>query len=247
MRRLILVSALVAAAPPAGADIGDRVQRTVPLPPGATIVVEASNAVVRIVGSARDDLGIHVERVAPTAADLATFPVVIDADDRRVRLAVRQPGTDARLRATIRLDVPMRAHVEAVRVDEGGLDVTDFSGTLGADLRRGAIAATRVGGVLRLETGIGDIDVRQARLDPAGLIRLRTFNGDVRLALDETPQDARLMALALNGTITSAIPLTTKTAWGPRWGEATLGRGEPVVSIDVVTGDIRITAGARRR
>ena len=68
---------------------------------------------------------------------------------------------------------------------------------------------------------------------------MRAFNGDVRLTLDEVPTDARVMALALNGTISSDIPLTMKDTWGPRWGEATLGKGEPVVSIDVITGTDR--------
>ena len=71
-------------------------------------------------------------------------------------------------------------------------------------------------------------------------MRLRTFNGDVRLTFAEVPADARVMALALNGTISSDIPLTMKDTWGPRWGEATLGKGEPVVSIDVITGRIEI-------
>ena len=50
------------------------------------------------------------------------------------------------------------------------------------------------------------------------------------------------MALALNGTIQSTIPLTVKDAWGPRWSEATLGRGEPVISLDVVNGTIQLTS-----
>ena len=50
------------------------------------------------------------------------------------------------------------------------------------------------------------------------------------------------MALALNGTIRSEIPLTMKDTWGPRWGEVTLGRGEPVISLDVVNGGIEIRA-----
>ena len=53
---------------------------------------------------------------------------------------------------------------------------------------------------------------------------------------------ARIMALALNGTIQSTIPLTVKDAWGPRWSEATLGRGEPVISLDVVNGTIQLTS-----
>jgi DUF4097 and DUF4098 domain-containing protein YvlB len=78
------------------------------------------------------------------------------------------------------------------------------------------------------------------RLVPDGLLRLRTFNGDVRLTLAERPTDARVLALALNGSIESNLTLTMKDTWGPRWGEATLGKGEPVISIDVITGTIDI-------
>jgi hypothetical protein len=95
-------------------------------------------------------------------------------------------------------------------------------------------------GTLRLETGIGSIVLNRTRLSLNGLLRLRTFNGDVRLTLAERPPDARILALALNGTIRSDIPLTTKDTWGPRWSETTLGRGEPVISLDVVTGTIEI-------
>jgi hypothetical protein len=34
--------------------------------------------------------------------------------------------------------------------------------------------------------------------------------------------------------------LTRRDTWGPRWGETTLGKGEPVISLDVVTGLIEI-------
>ncbi len=69
---------------------------------------------------------------------------------------------------------------------------------------------------------------------------MRAFNGDVLLTLAARPTDARILALALNGTIASDIPLNRKESWGPRWSEATLGKGEPVISIDVVTGKIEI-------
>jgi hypothetical protein len=71
-------------------------------------------------------------------------------------------------------------------------------------------------------------------------LRLRAFNGDVRLSLAARPTDARIMALALNGSVHSDIPLNRRETWGPRWAEATLGKGEPVISIDVVTGLIEI-------
>ena len=45
-----------------------------------------------------------------------------------------------------------------------------------------------------------------------------------------------------NGTITSVIPLALKDTWRPRWGEPSVGKGEPVIGIDVITGAIQIKA-----
>jgi hypothetical protein len=72
------------------------------------------------------------------------------------------------------------------------------------------------------------------------MLRLRVFNGPIRVSFDRTPPDARILALTFNGSIASDIPLAMKDKFGPRFGEATLGAGEPVMSIDVVTGDITI-------
>ncbi len=95
-------------------------------------------------------------------------------------------------------------------------------------------------GTLRLETEIGAITLTRARLSAGGLLRLRTFNGDVQLGLAERPANARILALAVNGTIQSEIPLATRDTWGPRWGEATLGAGDLLISIDVINGKIDI-------
>lgn len=247
-RRRVLVLLGAALGIPArrdAADVADHVRRTIALPAAAVVEIDASMASVRITGTSRQDIDLEVERSAPSRDDLARFPVVVESDGARVRITVVQSGTDARLKATIRIEVPRRAHIASLRVAEGRLDVVDLAGVLAAEVRRGPIAAARVSGTVRLETGIGDIDVRDAHLAADGLIRLRTFNGDVHLAFAEPPSDARVMALALNGTVTSQLPLTLKTGWGPRWGEATIGRGAPVVSLDVVSGDITIAVPKR--
>jgi len=226
----------------ASADVSDRLRQVVPLGADATLEVEVSIGDVRVIGAARDDVAVEIVRAAPSAADLARFPVEIDGDATRRRIRVRQAGTDPRLTAAVRLEVPRRARIGALGIAEGRLEVSDFAGAITADVRRGPIVATRVSGVLRFEAGIGAIDLREVRLDADGLVRARTFNGDLRLGFAVRPADARIMALALNGTVRSDIPLTLRAGWGPRWGETTLGRGEPVVSLDVVTGDIRIEA-----
>ena len=232
---LVLAASLVLSAE-------DRHTRVVPLPAGKTLAVEITVGNIRIEGSDRPDVEIAIERQAPSTAQLETLPIAIDDTPQRVSVRVVQAGggTDPAYRSDVTLRVPHTAVIDRVQVLEGRIAVNRFSGTLTADIRRGPIEGKDLSGTLRLESGIGSVVLTGARLSPDGLLRLRAFNGDVRLTLAERPTDARILALALNGTITSQIPLTMKDTWGPRWGETTLGKGEPVISIDVITGAIEI-------
>jgi DUF4097 and DUF4098 domain-containing protein YvlB len=231
---MVLAAALVLGA--------DQQTRVVPLPVGKSLAVEITVGNVRIEGTAQSDVEISIERHAASAAQLENLPIVIDDTPARVSVRVVQAngGTDPALRSDLTIRVPNAAAIDRVQVLEGRITVTRFAGSLTADIRRGSIEGKELSGTLRLETGIGSVVVSGVRLLPNGLLRLRAFNGDVRLALAERPADARIMALALNGTITSQIPLRMKDTWGPRWGETTLGTGEPVISIDVITGTIEI-------
>lgn len=235
----VLLMSLVATA---FADTTDRQTRTLPLPDGRALSIDVSVGSVRIEGWDRAEVDITVDRHVPSASDRARLPIEIEDTPARVVIRALQPdaGTDAALRADISVRVPYAALIESVRLLEGRLTIHRFGGSVTADVRRGPIDATDVTGSLRLETGIGAVTVSTGRLVAGGLVRLRTFNGDVRLRLSERPANARVMALALNGGITSTLPLTMKDTWGPRWGEATFGAGEPVISIDVVNGAIEI-------
>ncbi|MGH9386676.1 MAG: hypothetical protein ACRD2N_20595, partial [Vicinamibacterales bacterium] len=201
-------------------------------------LVEVTIGTIRIEGSDRADAEIVIDREAPTVE--ALVPVAIDETPTRVSIRGVQPGgaTDPTRRTDIVLRVPRGAVIERAQVMEGRLTLSSFSGQIAGDVRRGPIEGADVSGILRLETGIGSVVLTRARLSPTGLLRLRAFNGDVRLTLAERPANARILALALNGHIKSEIPLTMRDTWGPRWGEATLGTGEPVISIDVVTGNV---------
>ncbi len=129
--------------------------------------------------------------------------------------SVVQAGTDARLQATIRLEVP-RARPHRLAARRRG--PARRRRPRRRARRRGAARADRRRAGQRRRCGSRPASATStcatARLAPDGLIRLRTFNGDVRLAFAEAPADARVMALALNGTVTSQMPLTLKTAGG---------------------------------
>jgi DUF4097 and DUF4098 domain-containing protein YvlB len=235
----IVIAALALAAT---VDVTDRQARTIQLPPGKPLSIEVTVGNVRIGGWDKPDVELVVERRAPDKAQLARVPLAVDETPARVSVRALQTEntTDPAVRADVTVRVPRDALIDRVQVLEGRVAIEGFSGTLSADIRRGPIDGRHVAGTLRLEAGIGSVTLTESRLSEGGLLRLRAFNGDVRLSLAARPTDARIMALALNGSVHSDIPLNRRETWGPRWAEATLGKGEPVISIDVVTGLIEI-------
>jgi hypothetical protein len=236
---VLLISVLVAGSAHAATD---RQTKTVAMTPGRKIVVDVTIGAVRIEGQDRTDAEIVVERQAPSPDLFAKFPILITEEPRRLGIRVVQAdgAADPALKADIVIRVPLDVEFDAVKIAEGRLSIDTFRGGITAEVKRGPIDAASITGTTRLETVIGSITVTNARLAPTGLLRLRAFNGDVRLQLAGAPPDARVLALSLNGKIASDFPMTTRDSWGPRWSEATFGKGEPVVSIDVVNGDVDI-------
>ena len=243
---IVLVAALLTAAPtPAptfAADVADRQTKIIALPEGRPLVIEITIGTVRIEGWDKPEVEVTVERRVPTAAQLSRVPLSIaEVPPGLVVTALQTDNTtDPALRSDVTVRVPRTATIERLRVLEGRITIDGFNGSVNGNIRRGPIEAKDISGTVRLSTEIGPVTLTNARLSVNGLLRLRTFNGDVKLVLAQRPTDARIMALALNGSIKSEIPLFLRESWGPRWGEATLGKGEPVISIDVVTGAVEI-------
>jgi hypothetical protein len=210
---------------------------TFPATPHTTIAIDAGAADVKVVGAERADISVEAERAS---ASLEGDRILIRSDD-----AGRAP--DREQRARIELSVPAGIAIERIRIVDGQLTLNGLRGRVSADVRQGSIRAADISGVVRLETGFGDVVVEHGRLSAGGLLRLRAFNGDVRLGLGGRPDNARILALTFNGTIESDLPLTSRESFGPRFAEATFGSGEPVISLDSVTGNIRISAAASPR
>jgi hypothetical protein len=230
-------------ATPASGDVTDRFSRQIPIDSDTRITVDITIGAVQVTTWDRQEVAVEIVRRAPSAAQLALFPVKVEqgADGLLIRASQPDSGRDAALRADVALKVPADARLQDVSVFEGRIELTGLRGACSAHIERGDIVASGVAGTIRLETAIGNIRLEGATLTPDGMMRLRTFNGDVALELAVRPTDARILALSMGGAITSEIPLTKRERAGPRFGEATLGKGEPVISIDVVNGNVAIT------
>ena len=234
-------SAAPAALPAAAAD---HLQRTMAIEPSTPISIDITEGAVEITGSTRRDVSVDIVRSGSHGADASRLPMTIEQTADGLHLSAVQPdeGKDPDLQTIVRIEAPENAIFKSIQVFEGRIHLENLHGTVSAEIMRGPIVADRVSGTLRCVGHVGDVTLTQARLTDGGLLRLRTFNGDVNLGLAETPPNGRVLAVTFRGALTSTLPLQMKDKFGPKFGEATLGRGQPVISIDVVYGDIHITA-----
>lgn len=219
----------------------DRIVRTIPAS-GAPIVVETTVGEVRVQGWERTDVGVDITRSAPSASALERLDVLTEQQDSQIviRAVQRDGGKDPELRTSVSIRTPRNATFRSIQLFEGNLELRNLDGAVTAVVQRGHIHAVGLAGKIRLEVASGNVSCTDTGVTPDGVIRLRTFNGDVRLHVTKPVEHARVLALTLHGKIASQIPLTRRSKLGPDFGETTIGRGEPVVSIDVVRGDIRI-------
>lgn len=239
----LLAGILVLIPHSAESDQIDRVTRALQIPLTTPLAVRATVGEISVTGWDRPQVEIEIVRRAPDAKQLTAFAADVDGDERQAQVTVLQTGggKDPRLTSSIVVRVPTGQALGDIELFEGRLSLQNLSGGVRAHVEHGSIDAVSLAGRIRLETGIGAIRLERAELSEDGMIRLRTFNGDVTLGFPSPPAHARILAVSLGGLIESDLPLTLRTTFGPRFGELTLGRGSPAVSIDVVRGNIRIT------
>ncbi|MDE3155936.1 MAG: hypothetical protein KGN76_12580 [Acidobacteriota bacterium] len=246
---LLLVAGLTAAAPSprpvaaAQASSPDRLQRTIAIDPSTPITIDITEGAVDITGTTGHDLVVDMVRRVGRGKDRSRLPMQIEGTAAGVHISAVQTdeGKDPDLQTVVKIQAPPQARFTSIQVFEGQIHLQNLHGVVTADIMRGPIVGTGVSGTLRLVGHVGDVTLTDARLTDGGLLRLRTFNGNVTLGLAESPPNARVLAVTFRGALTSTLPLHFKDKFGPRFGEASIGRGQPLISIDVVYGDIRIT------
>jgi hypothetical protein len=219
-----------------------RTARTLRIAPNLPISIRATVGDVTVTGWDRPDVDVEIVRNKAALDAASGVSAAIESDAAGLRITAVQNGEqkDAQRRGSITVHAPAASPIASVDLFEGAMTLRNLRGGVRATLDHGSIAAASLGGAIRLTTTIGDVHLERAELADGGMIHLRAFNGNVTLTFAAPPLNARILALSLGGAIQSDIPLHLKTQFGPRFGEATLGRGAPVVTLDVVSGNIRI-------
>ena len=217
----------------------DQVARVFPPAPVRPLDIRIAAGSVEIRGEDRPDISVVVERPGGRVA-----PEVIDETAERILVdATRPAAASAEAPVKVVVRAPRATPVHFVHVGVGDVSLLAWRGTVQVKVEQGAITADDVSGVVRLETGSGDITVRQATLPRDGLLRCRTLTGHVRVSLSEVPQDARVLLMTMAGSVRSDLPVADKEGFGGRLKEGTLGNGQPLLSLDAVRGDLTVTVG----
>jgi hypothetical protein len=224
------------------APAAGRLVRTVRLAPNAPISIRATVGDVTVTGWDRPDVEVEIVRNNAALDAASGVSAAIDTDAAGLHVAAVQAGEEkaAQRRGSVTVRAPAGTPIASIDLFEGAMTLRNLRRGVRASLDHGSITAASLAGAIRLTTSIGDVHLERAELADEGMIHLRAFNGNVTLSFAAPPANARILALSLGGTIQSDIPLHLKNQFGPRFGEATIGRGAPVVSIDVVSGNIRI-------
>jgi DUF4097 and DUF4098 domain-containing protein YvlB len=136
------------------------------------------------------------------------------------------------------LTVPRTAHLDEIKLINGGLDVTGLTGEVRASCINGKLEARSLAGELKLSTINGPLDAELERV--ATSVELSSVNGPLHLTL---PSDAkaRIEASTVHGGIENNFGLHTNNhRWVGHDLRGELGGGGAHISLRNVNGPIEV-------
>jgi hypothetical protein len=245
---VILVAAALMLLPPAvlGAT-RDSQARSFPAMPVKPLDIRVPEGSVTIRGEERTDISIVVERELPDPSLAASWPVIIEeAEDHLAVHVLAPPPAGQGIAVKVTVLAPRATPVRLVEIGSGELLVSGSRGLVTATVERGSISGSDIAGILRLETSSGDIRLTRFELRRDGLLRCRTLNGNIAIGLSTPPADARVLLLTMGGTVTSDLPVADRAGFGGRLKEGLIGNAQPLLSLDAVRGNLTVTIEPRR-
>src|SRR5712692_6342772 len=238
---LTLVVALASAAPCFA--ISKDFNQTYPLQPGGSFELQNVNGTVEVQGWDRDTVEIHaVKSAKQRESDLDRVSIEVDAKPEAISLVTRYPqdeGVEVVVNYTVR--VPRGARVQHVGTVNGTLRVAGLDAVEDLHTVNGNIEVFESGGNVHAHTTNGSVQLELARLHDKDGAAAETTNGTILLAIP-TDTHADLEARSLNGSFSSALPLTMQGSQRPREVRGRLGNGGVPIRLNTVNGGIRVVA-----
>lgn len=229
----------------------DEWKRTYTVAAGGRIEVLNLNGKIEVEPSSGNTFEVRAERIGRGASEAAAkealgrIEIVEQASEREVRIETRvaRTGIFSHGGGEVRyfLRVPAGSDLR-VRTVNGGVTLTEVSGTLKADTTNGGIDGRRLSGSLEAGTTNGGIEIEMDKVAEGG-VRLETTNGGIDLRI---PKDtaATISARLTNGRIdASSLGIQVEGEISRRRLDGKLNGGGPRINLETTNGGI--TIGAR--
>jgi hypothetical protein len=210
----------------------------------STVNVDAGkNGGVRVIGGQRADTLVRA-RVVTTAetqadADALAGQVKVSTDGGTVSATGPDRSSDRRSWwVSYEVWVPTKANVTA-RTSNGGISMSNVSGTLGFEAVNGGVTLSRVSGDVKGKTVNGGVNVELAgeRWEGAGL-DARTTNGGVSIKVPDG-YSCQLAVTTVNGGVRSDFPLTVQGRLDKNI-DVTLGQGGAPIRLATTNGGVHL-------
>jgi DUF4097 and DUF4098 domain-containing protein YvlB len=198
----------------AAAKETERVEKTVPLSAGGTLILKNFSGRVEITGEARTDVAIVAIRKA-TRDRLDNIKLDIQSDGRTVRIDANKKAenwdekNDNVVETDFTIKVPQSANLD-LKVFSSPVQISGVTGThkvhgFSSDLR-----LDRVTGSVDAETFSGQIYLAPAAWQQGQRVRAKTFSGDIEVKLPESAAGT-IEFDSFSGDVDSQVPLTLQT------------------------------------
>jgi DUF4097 and DUF4098 domain-containing protein YvlB len=227
----------------ARADERQEFHKSYPLSADGRVSLQNINGAIKIIGWDKNEVQIDAVKVADKREKLDEAKIVVDATASTLKIKTEYPDRDnynpARVEYT--LQVPRKAHLDAIRAVNGAVTVEGVQGQINVASVNGEVSGKALAGQVKLSSVNGRVVAALDQIAGASPIELNAVNGSVELMLP-SDANAELSASTVHGSIGNGfdIPVRRERFTGGSSLRAKLGTGMTLVKLSTVNGSIRL-------
>ena len=217
------------------------------LPAGGLITVDGKqNGGISIKGWERNEVLVRsrIQTQAPTQAEADQLAREVRVETAGLSIHAEGPQTrdDYQWYVSYEIFVPRRSDL-SLQAHNGGISISDVSGTIDFKTLNGGVSLRRVGGTVRGSTTNGGVHVELAgaRWDGEEL-NVKTTNGGVNIQMPNN-YSAHLETSTVNGNVSSDFPMNvplTERGRMPKDISVDIGSGGSPIRVTTTNGGVRV-------
>ena len=226
------------------------------IPQESTIYVATFNGNIDIEWYHEDEISLEITKTSWRSEEELEKVEVVIITDSVTRITARKLDDDANVGVSLSLLLPPGTAIRVLETSNGDITVTDGIGNVEANTSNGDVIFSNFDGTIDIKTSNGDITVWGGTLTGANTsngsieaeiynippegIFLDTSNGDIIIKVLQG-LDAFINMDTSNGSVTIDGEDLTNVRISDSDGQATLGEGGPLITLDTSNGNIEVS------